>query len=658
MHFTRQFFASKRLALWLSRINDQDFLRAAFFAAVIFLRLFATGRFGVLRALVSGLTTADPRPGGPRDSALTLISKEMSQSAWAQYLIGLIWLLGHQPLKAEVAAQRALDLRPSFQSALLLLGGSWLNLGYFKHAEEALAKVVAKSPRRARAWAWRGTALVALGRYDEATDAYRRALAWKPKATDLMFLLADHLLYMRKEDEARALLLNAVRVKRMILCDFWNGAPDTRPSQELLAQMMLYQGYVRVGHSLLISGRGSEMVPYYVRAVAAQDAALNLVRGTNWLTSHGLESSNIRVLPPIWVQLVSHIALLDKYLKLMELGWSPKKRVILLAPPEGVVNQAYLDYWRDRIEIITDPNQIFIMLPVLNVLGDWPHTGHRTPDGNVEWMFDAHGKASAEWGRQKRPPLLSLKPEHRLAGRRILEAAGIPSDAWFVCLHVREPGFFREGELPYAKFRNANIGNFELAVQAIRAKGGYVVRVGDSTMMPYPPTAGVFDYALSSSKSDWMDVFLCADCRFFVGSTSGLYHVPGTFGVPCVLVNWVSFCTIPWECDHIYIPKLIRRNDKSGELLSFREMLDGKNRWIFSDGRSIREHGFDVIDNSPEEVREAVEEMMECLDGRFDRIPGDAERIEKFAILSAGLKDTGAARISTKFLRRHATLLS
>ncbi|MGH7816252.1 MAG: hypothetical protein ACREOR_02585, partial [Candidatus Binatia bacterium] len=78
---------------------------------------------------------------------------------------------------------------------------------------------------------------------------------------------------------------------------------------------------------------------------------------------------------------------------------------------------------------------------------------------------------------------------------------------------------------------------------------------------------------------------------------------------------------------------------------------------IYCDGRVLRENGLHAVDNNSEEIREAVEEMMERLDGRVDEVPGDAERIEKFAILSSGLKDIGAAHISTKFLRRHATLL-
>lgn len=657
MPFTSLFSASKRVFLWLRSLYDKGFLLDGCYAAVIFLRLMVTGRFALLRMLMRGLTTAGMRSGGPRDMALVLLAKEMSQSVRTQYFIGLILLIGNQPSRAEAAARHALALRPDFQPALVLLGGAWVSLGFFDRAEALLAAVTKKSPRTVQAWVWRGTALVALGRYDEATEAYRLALACRPAAVERIFDLVDHLLYVNQEDEARALLLKAVKLHPKIRLQFWNGDPDTQPSLDMLAHMMLYQAHVRVGHALLNTGRGSEMLPHFARAMTIQEAAVDLIRDSSWLKLHHLPSFDIYILPPIWVQLISHIALLDKFLKLMELGWLPKKPVILLAPSERVVNPAYLDYWRDRIEIVTDPDQISAMLPASIILGDWHTTGHRTRDGKIKWMIDALGQASGEWGRQKRSPLLSLKPEHRVAGRRILEAAGIPNDAWFVCLHVREAGFFGEGEHPYAKFRNADIRTFETAVRAIRTKGGYVVRVGDSTMTPYPSKAGVFDYALNPAKSDWMDIFLCAECRFFIGSTSGLYLVATTFGVPCVLVNWVSFYPIPWECDNIFLPKLIRRNDTSAAFLHFSELFEAKNRWIYCDGRVLQEHGLHAVDNSPEEIHDTVVEMLERLDGRVDWTAGDAERIEKFRILSAGLREIGAAQISTKFLRRYADLL-
>ena len=56
-------------------------------------------------------------------------------------------------------------------------------------------------------------------------------------------------------------------------------------------------------------------------------------------------------------------------------------------------------------------------------------------------------------------------------------------------------------------------------------------------MTPLAPSDRIVDYALSAEKSPWMDVFLCARGRFFLGGASGLQLVPLTFGVPCAVAN-------------------------------------------------------------------------------------------------------------------------
>jgi len=116
-----------------------------------------------------------------------------------------------------------------------------------------------------------------------------------------------------------------------------------------------------------------------------------------------------------------------------------------------------------------------------------------------------------------RAPLFRLSEAEIARGEGQLRILGIPEGAWFVCVHSREGGYSPGDEWQHS-FRNANISDYTDAMRAIVARGGWCVRVGDPTMRPLDPMAGVVDYARSSSKSDWMDLFLCARCRFFLGS--------------------------------------------------------------------------------------------------------------------------------------------
>ena len=647
----------RRIVSLLSRAYEEGFLGDSFLVlAWVPARLLASGRFRLLHRLIKGLRSRDWRPNGTMVTALRALTQELHGSAATHYFAGVAYIVIHYPGAAVAAFERALTLRPHYPSATSGLGTALIGLGHYARAAELLEALVATSPGQIHTLVSLGRALQALERHDEAISAYRRALALRPRSVTILFALADLLIYIGEEIEAGRLLLRAADASSKIYNEFWNGEPDARPSRELLLEMMLYQAYFRVAATLLNGGRGGEMLSYYLRADAAQQRALALVRGTEWAKWHGLPSLDIRVLPPLWCQLISHTAVLDHYFKLIALGWSPQQRRILLAPRDIVVNQAYLAYWRGHIEIVDDPVLIRKMLPASIVLGD-KFGLQQMPDGTTRWLLEAGAAAEIEWLRQNRPPMIALKPEHRESGYRVLEEAGIPRDAWFVALHVRESGFYSEGDHPYAKFRNADISKFADAVRAIRARGGHVVRVGDPRMRPYPPNEGVFDYALSEAKSDWMDVFLCAACRFFIGSTSGLYFVPESFQVPCLLVNWVSFMPRPYGQNQIYIPKPIQRDGKEGALLSFREMMSPESRWLFCDGRIMLKHGLRAIDNTPDEITEAVEEMMARLDSRFEMSADDAARHATFDAISHDASAIGAARIGNMFLRRHSDLL-
>jgi putative glycosyltransferase (TIGR04372 family) len=655
--FERLFYSAGRFGRWIYQAHDKGFLLDAAFGVPLLFRLLITGHLSILYKLATELKRGSSQPVAFNPATLEEFARELKDSSRAQYLAGLALMAKNCPIAAEQAFERALRLRPGFRAAEAALAGVQVHLGFFAKAERNLVRVVEQSPELVRPWVWLGNARVALGRYDEATFAYRKALALRPRSVEILFTLADHLLYRHQEAEGCDLLLTAAHINAEVYRQFWNGDRDARPSTALLRQMMLCQAYIRIGDRSLTSGRGAEMIAYYARAKQAQEVAVGLVRDTAWAIQHGLSSLDVRLLPPIWTARISHISYLGQYLKMMILGWSPKRPVRLLAPKEAVCNDAYLECWREGIEIVRDPDLIKKMRPACFVLGDWHTESKRMPSGDLLWWQDAGVRSDGEWERLGKPPLVNLPPELREAGYRTIEAAGIPRGAWFVALHIRESGFYGEGEHPGWEFRNPSLSAFAAAIATIRARGGYVVRMGDPTMTPYPPTEGIFDYALSPVKSDWMDVFLCAESRFFIGSTSGLFLAAHSFGVPCVLTNWISFFHKPMGLKHVYLPKLIERMDGSGSLLSFRDMFKPEQRWINADGRILIERGLRPIDNTAEEIAEAVEEMMLRLAGAFALNAEETDLMARFTAISEEMGVVETTPICAAFLRRHADLL-
>lgn len=143
------------------------------------------------------------------------------------------------------------------------------------------------------------------------------------------------------------------------------------------------------------------------------------------------------------------------------------------------------------------------------------------------------------WAEQTETPLeISLsRPKLELA-ERMRREMGMPPDAWFVCLHVREGGYHNDhGTVE----RNADINNYIPAIKEITRRGGWVVRMGDATMKRLPPMERLIDYPFTPQKGELMDVYLLSRCGTYIGMQSGIFDVAMMFQRPIILTNMYSW---------------------------------------------------------------------------------------------------------------------
>jgi putative glycosyltransferase (TIGR04372 family) len=365
---------------------------------------------------------------------------------------------------------------------------------------------------------------------------------------------------------------------------------------------------------------------------------------------------NLCILTDDYVRNIGHMACIDFWIKQSKMGWNSSKNILLIAPQTSTANRWYLKYWRDHVDVISDPGLIAGLSPLFDGLGNRVAGQLTLPSGVIKYSLEGFGDVQEAWEEKGNAPLLSLTPKDRRFGESMLRRMGVPPDAWFVAVHARAPGFYLEWRNDHQSHRNAAIHSFVPAMQEIVRQGGWVIRMGDESMEPLSPLPGVIDYAHSQFKSQRMDIFLCGACRFFIGVASGLSHVPTTFGVPCVLVNWISNALPVYSRHDLFLPKLLR-SEREGRRLPFHELLgDPVRRWCYS-GLRLTENGLRVIDNSPEEIHEVVIEMLSRLEGRFPVTPEDEDRQTAFRSRAASHGLSGFSRIGTAFLRRNADLL-
>jgi putative glycosyltransferase (TIGR04372 family) len=352
-----------------------------------------------------------------------------------------------------------------------------------------------------------------------------------------------------------------------------------------------------------------------------------------------------------WGWVIGHISHLDQLVRLRELGLlSPERRVLVLSPEDGA-NKHYLNYWRRHLDfMMVSKHEAEVLRSVMQPLAE-KLTGFELKT-RFATLYEAWNIAGDLWAEQKRPPLLNLEPNDAARGRQLLKKWGMPDDAWFVGLHVREYDAHAPNHNRLRAAPNADIGTYMPAIRAIIARGGWVIRMGDPSMSELPPMAGLVDYANSADKSEWMDVFLWAACEFFIGTSSGPLTVPASFGVPVLYTNCPHIGCSAALGRSLLLPKLFYSKSEQ-RLLTIDEILAGPLGWTVS----VPLEGIELRDNTPEEILAGVEEMFSLLKEGAEAFDNLTELQTEFSRRRDRFGRNASTPIADSFIFSHRDLL-
>ena len=342
----------------------------------------------------------------------------------------------------------------------------------------------------------------------------------------------------------------------------------------------------------------------------------------------------------------------DLFIKDGLLGRRPWYYGVIVSPPNVAANECLLDYWSRHILAVRSPFWAWLW----SKLYRFPYLCYDLGRYTVAINRTAPAIAvQRAWGG--RPALLTLEERHQREGRARLAELGVPADADFICFHCREEGFSPSDEALHS-FRNCTVENYLPAVTELTRQGFWCIRMGDPSMRRLQPMDRMIDYAHLDARSDWMDVFLCASCRFFIGSASGLSEVASVFGRPCGMANQAPLSTVlKFGLDDVAIPKLLWTED-SERYLGFREVFDSDvANFRFTahfDERRIR-----LIENTPQDIRDLALEMLERSQGRASYTLADERLQQRFrALMRPGhYSYDGVTRVGREFLRKYEHLL-
>jgi putative glycosyltransferase (TIGR04372 family) len=259
------------------------------------------------------------------------------------------------------------------------------------------------------------------------------------------------------------------------------------------------------------------------------------------------------------------------------------------------------------------------------------------------------------------PSHLSFTQREEIKGKKELELLGVKDSIPFVCFHARDSAYLEEtlkGGFEYHSFRDASIKNYLSAAEELAQRGYYTLRMGAVVKDELQTDCTrVIDYA-SIARTAFMDIYLGAKCSFFMVSGTGISIVPLIFRRPIVYVNIVPINSILYSTERdLWIPKKLWFR-KEERYLSFQEIVEF-GVMGFGHSEEFEREGFEVVENSAEEIRELAIEMDGRIKGTWVTSAEAEERQEKFAQIyrNAQLQSFNVPRVGAEFLRQNPELL-
>ena len=192
----------------------------------------------------------------------------------------------------------------------------------------------------------------------------------------------------------------------------------------------------------------------------------------------------------------------------------------------------------------------------------------------------------------------------------------------FVCLLVRDSTYlskqFHEHNWDYHSYRDSDIKTYTRAMEYLTSQGIYVFRMGKEMASKACYSHPKFiDYAFRKDKSDFLDIWLFANCSLCITTGSGPDMVSDVFRRPLLALNFLPL-QFSWSWSNaIHYPKFLRWTN-SGSLLSLKDHLS--NAHLHSEAYVTA--GIDIEDLTEQQIRNAVEEALE----HFGGIPKLADR--------------------------------
>jgi len=276
---------------------------------------------------------------------------------------------------------------------------------------------------------------------------------------------------------------------------------------------------------------------------------------------------------------------------------------------EHVSNRFLFKMIKRRVWVV--PRWSFIVVHSLNL---------RFPGGRLQ-SLDSGTDRDVNNLLDSTVPSLRFSDREIRRGLRFLANIGLPEGAPFVCLNVRDSAYLSKtypaNEWSYHDYRDSSIENYLLAANTLTARGYYVFRMGAIVESPMPTSNPmVIDYASNGMRSEFLDIFLGAHCAFCISSGTGFDAIPYIFRRPIAYVNIVPVGICMTFSDRFTLLFKDHYDTSTGWRMSLRSIFSADIAFS-TNTLEFRQKKIELRQNSSSQIRDAVVEMMDLLEGNL-----------------------------------------
>ena len=306
----------------------------------------------------------------------------------------------------------------------------------------------------------------------------------------------------------------------------------------------------------------------------------------------------------IFTERVGHLAAeTNCFLQQFYLKEVPQQYYFIAAFDKNISNLSLLELWSLHIPIVR--NQLLVRF--IDIMTCFYFVRHEVFD--IISPNNTDSKLHSVWNKWgNNPPLLSLNDKQKKSCINKLRSIGLPEDAWFVLFHCRESGYSIVDD-NQMDFRNSKPETYVKGIKLITEAGGWVIRIGSFTAKPLSLNINNFiDLTTTVDSSGLMDVFLCSEAKFLLGSNSGLYLLASIFGTNVALANVIPYEIAPPLPGDLYIPKLLF-NSSNSKLLNFNDCFES-NLCNFQSTFLFNKLNIALLDNDEDDIQLLTKEMI------------------------------------------------